>query len=44
MDCSFVNNHADGYGGAVYWNGDNGFLSACSFVNNHAKISGGAVF
>ena len=33
------------YGGAVYWVGDNGFLSGCSFNNNHAaQWDGGAVY
>ncbi|SFL43822.1 hypothetical protein SAMN02910297_00877, partial [Methanobrevibacter olleyae] len=39
-----ANKTNEGYGGAVYWNGDNGTLKDCSFVNNHAnKYSGGAV-
>ena len=33
-----------GYGGAVYWNGDNGNLFDCSFTNCHGTDYAGAVY
>ncbi len=43
-DCSFVNNSAKKYGGAIFWNAANGVVSDCIFVNNSAKsYDGGAI-
>ena len=39
---SFVNCSAYGYGGAIYWSGNDGDLYKCSFVNCSAP--GGAIF
>ena len=44
VNCSFTDNFASKYGGAVYWFEDNGFIDNCSFVNNLAAEYGGAVF
>ena len=45
---SFWNfNFAEGYGGAIHWNGNNGILKNCNFIKNNVKnkpgyASGGA--
>ena len=41
---NFINGYYDGDGGgAIYWEGDNGYLFNCTFMNNSAD-DGGAVF
>ena len=35
--CIFENNTSD-YGGAIYWNANDGILSNCYFTNNRARI------
>ena len=50
-DCTSVNIYANPlirsmyfyYGGAVYWQGDNGVVDSCDFVNN-AAYDGGAIY
>ena len=34
----------DGYGGAIYWDGNNGVLNNSNFTNNRAPKWGGAIF
>ena len=40
IDCIFIGNHANGYGGAVFI-GEDGFeINNCTFINNTAKYGG----
>ena len=41
QNCEFTGNKASN-GGAIYWDGNKGYLSNCTFTDNNAK-SGGAV-
>ena len=41
--CSFVNNSA-WYGGAFYWEDDNGTVSGCTFTNNSVSRDAGAIY
>lgn len=43
INCSFINNTASDYGGAIFWNGTGGVLKDSYFENNSASI-GSAVF
>ncbi|MEE0939222.1 hypothetical protein, partial [Methanobrevibacter sp.] len=43
VNCSFVNNHADSSGGAVYLS-SGGSIVNCTFINNSATSKGGAVY
>ena len=42
-NCSFVNNSANGDGGAIHNTGSDLTVSGCSFVNNSAARDGGAI-
>ena len=40
---SFINNTAE-YGGAIFWQGDNGIVYNSLFEDNRASVSGGAIY
>ena len=40
----FTNCHSSNYGGAVYWNGENGNLFDCNFIDCISSNYGGAVY
>ncbi|WP_462316016.1 C1 family peptidase [Methanobrevibacter sp.] len=40
---SFINNTAE-YGGAIFWQGDNGIVFNSLFEDNRASVSGGAIY
>ena len=42
--CTFINNTAGNYAGAVCWYADNGTLTTSTFTNNNATINGGAIY
>ena len=44
INCTFIDNYAEDYGGAIYWKGNEYALVNCSFVNNSAYIAAGAVY
>ena len=46
LNCSFVNNTASGFGGAIYFDYDSiGTVENCNFVNNTAlEFDGGAIY
>lgn len=41
---TFTNGNSTDYGGALYWQGDNGKIINCNFIDNIAKKYGGAIF
>ena len=43
LSCNFTNNSATGWGGAVYWNSENGDVSYSNFTDNSAD-NGGAIY
>ena len=45
INCTFINNQANSFGGAIYNNVvDTLTLKDCKFTGNEAKITGGAIF
>lgn len=41
--CNFERNYANNAGGAIYWSGDDGLLTACTFLHDYATLGGAIV-
>jgi len=44
INCKFINNHANGLGGAIWNSGVSLTINNCTFINNRALNSGGAIY